>query len=264
MESLKICVLGSGSGGNSIYLKAGDSEVLVDFGFSETEIRKRLEKIDVKLKDIDAILVTHEHFDHCRGLGKITRNISGPIYLNDSTYQAIMPQLKNEEITKFVNGDFFTAGDFLVKPFSVFHDAAAPCGFSFFYKNKKITVITDLGMVNNNILQNMADSNVIIIESNYDKETLMNGNYPWYLKNRILGQRGHLSNCDAAKAVQKVVHPELECVFLFHLSEENNTPQLAMDTMKSHMPHGGNDIDVFCASQRESSALFSLRQGNDY
>lgn len=254
--SFKICILGSGSSGNSIYLKAGKSEILVDFGFSEAETRKRLEKINVNIRDIQAILVTHEHIDHCRGLGKITKNISGPIFINDSTYQAISPRLENEETVKFVNGDFFSVGDFLVKPFSVFHDAAAPCGFSFFYKNKKITVATDLGLVNDIILRNMADSNVIIIESNYDKKTLMDGKYPWFLKNRILGQQGHLSNHDAAKAVQKVIHPGLECVMLFHLSEENNTPELAIDTMMSHMPET-NTAKIFSSSQEDLTPLFS-------
>ena len=118
--NLKVCILGSGSSGNSIYLKAGKSEILVDFGFSEAETRKRLEKINVKIEDIQAILVTHEHIDHCRGLGKITKNISGPIFLNDSTYHAISPRLKNEEVVKFASGDFFDVGDFLVKPFPVF------------------------------------------------------------------------------------------------------------------------------------------------
>lgn len=253
---LEICVLGSGSSGNCIYLKAGGSEILIDFGFSESETRKRLEKINVRLEDIQAVLVTHEHIDHCYGLGKITRSISGPVYLNDSTYQAISSQLEGEKIIKFANGDFFTIGDFLIKPFSVLHDAAAPCGFSLFYKNKKIAIATDLGLVNNIILQNMADSNVIVIESNYDKKTLMNGKYPWFLKNRILGQQGHLSNHDAAMAVKKIAHPGLECIFLFHLSEKNNTPELAVDTMKSHMP-GENTAKIFSSSQEDLTPLFS-------
>ncbi|MDD5773784.1 MAG: MBL fold metallo-hydrolase [bacterium] len=257
MRDIKICVLGSGSSGNSIFISSGKTNILVDFGFSEKEIKKRLQKIDIKLSDINAILVTHEHSDHSRGLGKITEKIAGQIYINELTYQSIESQIECENIIKITNSDIFEIGDFLIKPFSIFHDASDPCGYSIFCNDKKITLATDLGIVNNTVLQNMADSNAVIIESNYDQKMLMDGNYPWHLKNRILGREGHLSNHDAGKMLQQVMHSGLEYVFLFHLSEENNTPQAAVNTVKTYIPCDTKP-KILCSSQDDISGYFYL------
>ncbi|MEW6087217.1 MAG: MBL fold metallo-hydrolase [bacterium] len=254
---LKICILGSGSSGNCIYISSGKTNILIDFGFSEKEIIKRLQKINVRLCDINAVLVTHEHHDHSSGLGKITEKISGPICINDLTYQSIKSRIEYENIKKITNSDFFEIGDFLIKPFSVFHDASDPCGYSIYCNGRKIALATDLGIVNNNVLQNMADSNIIIIESNYDQKMLVNGNYPWHLKNRILSKDGHLSNNDAGKTLKRVMHPELKYIFLFHLSEENNTPKAALDTVKSYIPIN-TKAQILCSSQNNVSDYFCL------
>lgn len=255
-DSFKICILGSGSGGNSIYISSGKTNVLIDFGFSEREIKKRLQKIGVKLSDINAILITHEHSDHSKGLGKITEKTGGHIYINELTYQSIESQIEYENIKKITNSDIFEIGDFLIKPFSIFHDASDPCGYSVFCNDKKITLATDLGIVNDIVLQNMADSHVVIIESNYDQKMLVNGNYPWHLKNRILGREGHLSNHDAGKLLQQIMHPDLEYVFLFHLSEENNTPQAALNTVKTYI--SCDKPKILCSSQDDISGFFYL------
>ena len=191
---LNFCSLYSGSSGNCLFVENNSTKILVDCGVSGKKVCEGLESIDKKIEDIDAIIVTHEHSDHVQSLGLISKKYNIPVYANTETWQAMPTQsqkiLENNKKT-FNNDNDFEIGNLLIHPFSTPHDAANPCGFNIYSGKRKISIATDLGHMDNVILENLKGSSFILLESNYDPEILKVSKYPYILKQRIAGPNGH-------------------------------------------------------------------------
>ena len=196
------CSLYSGSSGNSLFVQTDNTKILVDAGESAKKIETALNSIDVNINDIDAVIVTHEHSDHIKGLSTISKKFDIPIYANKETWDA-MPQVaeKTKNQNLFNVNEKFEIGDLKMVPFSIPHDAANPCGFNIFYNNQKISIATDIGHIDKKIIKNLEESSFILLESNYDPNILSYSKYPYSLKQRIAGPNGHLSNEAAGKTV---------------------------------------------------------------
>lgn len=243
--SFKFCSLSSGSSGNAQYIETDKMKVLVDAGLSGKKIQELLMSIDVDPSDIDCILVTHEHKDHVKGAGILSRRFDIPIYANQLTWESMKEDLgkvKDENIKVFNTGSDFELGDLGILPFRVSHDSAEPVGYSFYNKNKKIAVLTDTGCIDNVIKNNIKNSNLLMIESNHDRDMLKIGSYPWFLKQRVSGELGHLSNDDAGNLISQVICGKNEHILLGHLSKENNFPELAYQTVANILNENGVDI----------------------
>lgn len=231
---IKFCSLYSGSSGNSIYLSSGDTSLLIDCGLSGKRIVEALSDIGQKPQEISAVLITHEHSDHIKGAGILSRKFDIPIYANEKTWNAMEAYLgpvsiKNKKY--FDTGFEFDIGNICVKPFPIPHDASEPVGFNFFIEGKKITSATDIGHMNRKLLYNLEGSDLLLIEANHDVEMLKMGPYPWSLKKRVMGDHGHLSNEMAGKVVAYLAEQGTKHFLLGHLSKENNFPELAYQTV---------------------------------
>lgn len=228
---IKFCNLFSGSSGNSTYIETSNTKLLVDAGVSCQKITKALESIGVSVSDINGILISHEHSDHIKGIEVISKKYGIPIYATKKTWNA-MSNLKIDKSSKgiFSAGEEFKIGDILVLPFSIPHDAADPCAFCLFNGTKKITIATDIGHLNDELIKKMYASDILLLESNYDRDTLLCGPYPYILKKRIQSDVGHLSNEMAGKAIKTLYENGVSNIILGHLSKENNFPELAYQT----------------------------------
>ena len=243
---LKFCSLYGGSSGNCLFVATKNTKVLIDCGTSCKKIWEGLASIDSSIEDIDAILVTHEHSDHVQSLGMISKKFDIPVYSNIETWNAMEKQkekISEHNIKYFKNDEDFLLKDLNIHPFSTPHDAANPCGFNIHNGKKKLSIATDLGHMNNNIFKNLENSSFILLESNYEPEVLKASNYPFYLKRRIAGPNGHLSNEDAGKTISKLMKKNLKHVLLGHLSKENNFPELAYKSVVDELIHNNSDIN---------------------
>lgn len=244
---MKLCSIASGSSGNCIYIGNDNTNLLVDVGISGKRIERGLYSIDVDPKSIDGILITHEHSDHVSGLGVMARRYGVPIYGTPQTIQSIL-QIKSigkieDDLFRCVDPDeSFEINDMVVNPFSISHDASNPVCYTFHSNGKKIGVATDLGKYDDYIISNLKDSDVLLLEANHDVNMLQVGSYPYYLKKRILGDKGHLSNDNSGRLICELLHDKLKCVFLGHLSNENNYPELAYETVKVELESNHQDI----------------------
>lgn len=231
---LNFCSLYSGSSGNSLLVKTENTNILIDCGVSSKKIESALNSIDVDPNSINGILVTHEHSDHVQGLGTFAKKFNVPVFVNQKTLDAMPKQkekLDEKNIKIFTIEDKFEINDLKIKPFSIPHDAANPCGFNIFKDDTKISIATDIGQMNNTILKRLEDSKFVLLESNYDPQILMYSRYPYPLKQRIAGPNGHLSNEAAGKTISCLLKSGLEQVMLGHLSKESNFPELAYKTV---------------------------------
>ena len=238
------CSLYSGSSGNCLLLETSKTKVLIDAGESAKKITYALSSLDIEPSQIDAILVTHEHSDHVRGLGTFSKKYDIPVYANSKTWDSMPEQsikINEKNIKSFVIEENFEIGDLKVHPFKIPHDAANPCGFNFTYNNKKISIATDIGHMTSNIIHKLEDSHFILLESNYDPEILKFSSYPYSLKQRIAGPNGHLPNSEAGKTISYLINSGLKEVMLGHLSKENNFPELAYKTVVEELIE--NNID---------------------
>lgn len=228
------CSLYSGSSGNSLFVESENTKLLIDAGVSSKKIETALTNLDIEPSSINGILITHEHSDHVQGLGTFAKKFNLPVYVNQKTLDA-MPKQKEKLLEKNINifkiEEKFEIGDLKIKPFSIPHDAANPCGFNIFKDNKKISIATDIGHMTNGIIKNLEDSIFIMLESNYDPEVLRFSNYPYILKSRIAGPTGHLSNESAGKTISHLLKSGLKQAILGHLSKESNFPELAYKTV---------------------------------
>ncbi len=224
----------SGSSGNSLLVETDNTKILIDTGVSAKKIVDALTSFDTNINDIDAILVTHEHTDHVQGLGTLSSKYNIPVFANKETWDN-MPKQKDkisEQNQKLFNiNEKFEINDLVIKPFSIPHDAANPCGFNILKENKKISIATDIGHITKDILNNLEGSSFLMLEANYDPEILKCCSYPYRLKSRIAGDNGHLSNEMAGKVVAYLLNRGLNKVILGHLSKENNFPELAYKTV---------------------------------
>jgi len=224
---LRVCLLASGSKGNAVYIESEKTRILVDVGLSAREIERRLGEIDVPAESLDAILVTHEHLDHVRGVGPLARRYHLPLYMHPETHSALSSLGKIEQLHEFEAGEPFVLRDLEVRPFAVTHDATAPVGFVFNTRAGKIGFATDLGIATRLVADSLRDCRMLVLESNHDEKMLQDGPYPWHLKQRIRSRHGHLSNDAASELLDGLLWQGLDAVFLAHLSETNNMPDKA-------------------------------------
>ncbi|APG25553.1 MAG: MBL fold metallo-hydrolase [Syntrophotalea acetylenica] len=238
---MQICLLASGSKGNAIYVETAESRLLIDAGLSAREIGNRLNAIGKSPEQLDALLVTHEHGDHCRGLGPVSRRWKLPVHIHHATREALPHAGKLTQTIAFDSGDTFCLRDLIVHTVPVTHDAAAPTGFILETSSGKIGIATDLGLATRLVIDRFQGCRVLVLESNHDEDLLRDGPYPWHLKQRIRSRHGHLSNRESAELLRSLAWPGLEAVLLAHLSEANNTPQLAEDCARKAL----NDIKAF-------------------
>lgn len=255
---MRFRILGSGSKGNSSLVRTSQAMYLIDNGFSGKEIVRRLESLEINPADIQGILVSHDHIDHVRGVGIFARRFKTPIYMTHETYRVAKDRFKQTEIRYFNQGDTLELGDLRVQTFALPHDAAEPVGFTLAHLNgngrdQKLGYVTDLGQVTTLVQQQLHDVTRLVFEANHDDHLLMNGPYPWKTKQRIRGRYGHLSNEVSGKFIGELVQQNgLESVTIAHLSENNNDPILARDTIVQTVEKAtGKTIDVSVASQHE-------------
>jgi len=223
--NLAVCVLASGSKGNAIYISDGFTAILIDAGLSATEIKRRLRSRGLNPKDLNAIVVTHEHSDHIQAVGVLSRQLKLPIYLSRNIEKKVSSGNSLHEIQTFSSGSTFQINNLAVHPFAVSHDAADPVGFTIGQNGSRIGVATDLGIVTPHVKENLKHCHLLILEANHDPDMLINGPYPWYLKRRIQSRSGHLSNQQSKRLLMELQHKGLEHVILAHLSQTNNAPQ---------------------------------------
>lgn len=229
---LSVCVLASGSRGNAIYVSDGQTAILVDAGLAGIEIIRRLRSKGLDPETLDGIVVSHEHTDHVRGVGVLSRKFKLPIYITQKTSEASGPQIgKLYDAVHFRSGETFQLKSLTIHPFSISHDAQDPIGFTVKQNGMKIGIATDLGIATGMVKEHLKECGVLVVEANHDLTLLMEGPYPWFLKQRIKGRTGHLSNEDSKALLKDVRHDRLKHVILAHLSETNNTPAAALNAI---------------------------------
>ncbi len=253
-----VCVLASGSKGNATYISDGNTAVLVDAGLSGIEIQRRMASRGLDPEKLHAILITHEHSDHIKGVGVLSRRFKLPVYINPKTEAAAEKQLgKLYERRYFECGTPFRLNRFIFHPFSISHDANDPAGFTVSCNGKKIGIATDLGIASNVVKAHLSTCSLLILEANHDPEMLEYGPYPWPLKQRVSGRTGHLSNDASRELLESIQHDGLSHVILAHLSEVNNTPNHAFSTVIRGITRCSPMVHV--ASQEESGEIVLLR-----
>ncbi len=231
---IKFCSLYSGSSGNSLFFSDGETRLLIDAGLSAKKIIQALCSIGEDPSELSAVLISHEHSDHIRGAGIISRKFGIPIFANEATWEAMELLLGPVEVCNkacFKTGEEFGIGKVTVKTFHIPHDASEPVGFNLYAQDKKVTVATDIGHINPQLLECFENSDLMLLESNHDPEMLKVGPYPFHLKRRIAGESGHLSNETAGEVIAHMAERGTKRFLLGHLSRENNFPELAYQTV---------------------------------
>lgn len=262
---MRMCSIASGSSGNCIYIGSGSSHILIDAGISGKRVEAGLRELQLKGTDVNGILITHEHSDHIRGLGVLARKFEVPIYATPGTAAAIreMDGLGRIDEGLFVEigADVpFVIGDLKISPFRISHDAAEPVAYRVACEGHSAAVATDLGVYTDYTVDNLRGLDALLLEANHDIHMLEVGGYPYYLKRRIAGERGHLSNESAGKLLCRILHDNLKAVFLGHLSKENNYAELAYETVKLEIQlgpvkYGPGDFDIQVAKREECSGI---------
>ena len=265
---MDFCSIASGSSGNCTYAGTEHTALLVDAGISARQIEKGLQRIDRTAADMDGILVTHEHSDHIKGLGVLSRRYGIPIYGTRGTLRAIANCTGLGQIDEglyheiYVDQDF-QVGDVTVHPFEIPHDAAQPSAYRLTHEDHSVAVATDLGVFSDYIVENMKNLDAVLLEANHDIRMLQAGPYPYYLKQRILGTHGHLSNENAGRLLCRILHDNLKHIFLGHLSRENNYDALAYETVCMEVtmgenPYKASDFHIRVADRSEGTQLVTV------
>lgn len=251
-------VLASGSRGNSTYIRFQDHAFLIDCGMSCKAIEGRLAAVGVDPSSIEGIFLTHEHADHIQSVHTFSRRFSVPIYTTEATYHAAgLAEKKHAGLIPIVSGKSFSPISGVdIFPCPLPHDAIDPVGFIFQHENIRISQVTDLGYVTELVACEVSGSRLLLVESNHDPQMLKMSQYPWELKQRIMGRRGHLSNQAAAELVKRAVTEDTEQVILTHLSEENNLPDIALMTTLQKL--NGLTPAVSVASQQKPTPLLTF------
>ncbi len=259
------CPLFSGSSGNCLLACADDTRVLVDAGVSVRAVLGELAALGVAPDALSGILVTHEHSDHIRSVGALSRRFNLPVYASEGTWQAMEDKVQGVALRNrraFCAGQDFFVGGLGVQPFSIPHDAADPVGFCLHYAGRKVAVATDLGCLQAGWLQAVSGAHALLIESNHDPDMLARGPYPAALKRRIRGRRGHLANEECARALEQLLPTGLRGVMLGHLSGENNLPELAYEAAHRALSalgaRVGEDVSLEVARRDRRSSLLTV------
>ncbi|MBP1597442.1 MAG: beta-lactamase-like protein [Acidobacteria bacterium] len=226
--SLSLVLLGSGSSGNATLVSDGDTHILVDVGLSGKETERRLAECGLTPQQISAIVVSHEHGDHCRGIGPFAKHLKVPVFITDGAYAASGLVIDESRRQRIESGRAFDVHGVVFTPFAVPHDAADPIAFRIEKSGVRIAIVLDLGYVSNLVAERLKGCDGIVLESNHDIRMLKVGPYPWALKQRVMSRRGHLSNDGVSEYLTNGFDGKASHLVLAHLSEKNNLPDLAM------------------------------------
>lgn len=257
---LGFCPLASGSKGNCLFLGSEQTKILIDAGLSAAQIVKKLAQIQVGIEEIDAVLITHEHSDHIKGVETLAAKYKIPLFANSETAISVQSAFKKKLRFKiFTTGETFTFGDMEIHPFSVQHDAADPVAFSICVSGLKIGICTDLGFVTSLVIKKLEKCDYLYIESNHQVSMVYASSRPAVYKERVLSRQGHLSNQECAELLDRVFHSELKGIYLAHLSEECNTREVALQVVGELLAKKGKAVPLRIALQEEISepVLFS-------
>ena len=263
---MKFCSLYSGSSGNSIFIASDNAKVLIDAGLAGKKIDDALKHIGEESSSIDGIFIAHEHVDHIKGVGVLSRKYDIPIYANDNTWAVMeknIGKIKEHNIRIMDRRSSITINDLEVRSFNIPHDAIAPVGYTVSYAGKNASVVTDFGVFTEEIRDNIIDSDIILLESNHDVNMLRMGPYPYKLKLRVLGENGHLSNEDCGSAIVSLLkNDKKKQIVLGHLSGTNNHPDLAyqtvVDVLSANGIRPGDDVILQLASRHNPSEIILL------
>lgn len=254
---MRLCVLASGSKGNSTYIDTPTSKILVDIGMSCLYIEKSLNNLNVRPKEIDGIIITHTHTDHINGLKVFIKKYHTCLYITEKIYKELSKQMEIENY-EIVDKDF-NIKDINIEIFKTSHDAEDSNGYIISDESSSIAYITDTGYINRKYHEKLKDKDFYIIESNHDIEMLMNGSYPYHLKQRILGDRGHLSNKACADYMSTFIGNNTKGVILIHLSEENNKKEIAYSTFENTLKENNKSIEqIIISLQTEPTEVIEI------
>lgn len=258
----QVTVLASGSKGNAFLIRTEQAKVILDNGLSGKKLFAAMEKNNLQKDKICAVVVSHEHSDHIGGVGVLCRKLKIPLYITKHTHFVAKHKIKNiDKTVNFSSGKTFVIGDLEFSPFQSSHDAVDSHNFVITQLGndlQKLGIVTDLGYVTK--LHNLKLKNVttLLLESNHDPQMLMNGPYTWQLKQRVKGRTGHLSNEQAVGLVTQVISDKMKNLVLVHLSEINNTPELARNLMQSYLRSINSEVVLSIANQYEPTAIFDV------
>lgn len=232
---MKICSLASGSKGNCLYLETGDTRVLIDVGLSLRETLLRMEAVGIDASGVHAVLVTHEHIDHIRSAGSFARKFNVPVFASHLVRAKADKYFKKTVVNEFEAGSALDFRDVRIDPVPITHDSCDPVGFVVESREGRAASVTDLGIVTRLITEKLRGCRFLNLESNHDVEMLMNGPYPWELKQRIKSRHGHISNEESLELLHELAHDGLEALVMAHLSEVNNHPDHVVKTTESFL-----------------------------
>jgi phosphoribosyl 1,2-cyclic phosphodiesterase len=253
--------LASGSKGNAIVVGSTRTRILVDVGLSGKELHRRMHLADIGVADLAAVVVTHEHQDHVRGVGVLSRRYDLPVYLTRGTLENLPQQvgaLAHAQI--FRDGHSFSIGDLCITPFAISHDALDPVGLIIENGGFRLGICTDLGVATQLVRKKLEGCHGLVLEANHDVDLLLSGPYPWHLKQRIRSRHGHLSNTDSCQLLGELLHDGLQVVVLAHLSETNNRPELVLESVRGFRSEPRwRDIRFDVGSQHSIGTAMEIR-----
>lgn len=254
---MNVCVLSSGSGGNCTYIESGKTKILIDLGTSSLYVEKKLQELNVNPANIDGIFITHTHVDHIKGIKVFLKKYHTKLYLSEIVLKEIYEDIRPENYE--IIDQKINLNDFNITMFKTSHDTLDANGFIFESNGKSIVYTTDTGYINKRNHKLLSNRNLYIFESNHDVEMLMNGHYPYHIKQRILGDKGHLSNTDSAYYLSKFIGADTKCIILAHLSKDNNTEELALSTLKETLKKNNKKVnDIIVAEQNQRTELIEV------
>ena len=251
---MKAKTIVSGSKGNCAIVLCENTNIIIDMGISYLTLKKSLEDNSLSFDDFSGILVTHCHKDHISGLSSIVKKTKLKVYIPEKMYDSLKEYIPYEKCI-FIE-DNFCINDLNIELIHTSHDAPSSVGYIFEYQGKSLVYVTDTGYINRKYLAKMVGKDAYIIESNHDEIMLMDGPYPRFLKERVISDKGHLSNATTAKYLKKIIGENTKNIVLVHLSETNNTEDLALSTTKKELE--GKDINIIAARQHEESPLIEV------
>lgn len=265
---MRMCSIASGSSGNCIYVGSDATHLLIDVGISGKRTEAGLQELGLSGRDLDGIFITHEHSDHISGLKVLARKYEIPLYATGGTIDAIRKTKNGGEIdselwVEVKEDQRFTLKDLTVYPMRISHDASQPVAYRISYGSQRVAVCTDLGEYNDYTVECLKGLDAILLEANHDVNMLQVGPYPYHLKQRILGKRGHLSNENSGRLLSRILHNGLKYISLGHLSQENNLPELAYEAVRMEItmgdnPYSAEDFQIQVARRSEISPVMEI------